>query len=205
MVNPALSRSGPNAPVASAASVIGTADSLRRNGQAAQAAAVLENALIGGTPTRPLLLSYAKALAAAGRTAQALNVIDQAIDPANPDWQALMVKATLLDESGNGAGARTLYSQTLKLAPDQPSLHANLGLSYAAAGALDRAEAELQRAAALPGAGPDVRQNLALIIGLRGRLREAEVLLAADLPPEQVAQNLSFIRRIRADGRLNKG
>jgi Flp pilus assembly protein TadD len=35
-----------------------------------------------------------------------------------------------------------------------------------------------------------VRQNLALVLGLRGRTAEAEQMLRQDLPPELVAQNL---------------
>ena len=180
------------------AEALAYADSLRRSGQAAQAAAVLENVLTGTRPTTPLLLGYARALAADGRTQQALNVIDQAIDPAAPDWQALMVKGTLLDASGNPAGARAQYQQALKIAPDSPALHANLGLSYLSTGELDNAEAELRRAAALPGASSAVRQNLALVLGLKKQFTESEALLSAELGSDLAAGNLTWIKRLVA-------
>ena len=61
---------------------------------------------------------------------------------------------------------------------------------------LDKAESELRLAVKLPGAGTRVRQNLALIVGLQGRFDESRQLFAADLPPEQVEANMSYIRAL---------
>jgi Flp pilus assembly protein TadD len=46
----------------------------------------------------------------------------------------------------------------------------------------------------MPGATSQIRQNLALVIGLQGRFDEAKAILAADLPPDQVEANLAYIR-----------
>ena len=172
------------------------AQALRANDQAEQASAVLENA-ISQYPNDPALqLAYAKALAAGGKLDQALNMVEQAIDPTTPDWNALLVKGAILDQDGQNDAARQAYGTALKIAPNQPSLHANLGLSYAMTNELDKAEKELRVAVSLPGATSQVRQNLALIIGLQGRFDEAQRLFSAELPPEKVASNMDYIRAL---------
>jgi Flp pilus assembly protein TadD len=167
---------------------------LRANGQAEQAVSVIEAGMPNATRDPGILLAYAKALSAVGRFDQALNVIDSAIDPAAPDWNALLVKGAILDQSGRNEEARLIYAQGLKLAPNEASLHANLGLSYAMTNDLDKAEAELRTASRLPGATSQIRQNLALVIGLQGRFAEAQSLLAADLPADQVTANMAYIK-----------
>lgn len=176
------------------ATIIYYAAALRANGQAEQAVAVLE----GGVTKHPndvdILINYAKALSAAGRFDQAFNVVDRAIDPASPNWNALLVKGAILDQQGRNAEARQIYGTALKIAPNQPSLHANLGLSYMMSNDLDKAEAELRIAVKLPGATSQVRQNLALIVGLQGRFEESRTMFAAELPAEQVEANMAYIR-----------
>jgi len=170
------------------------AATLRSNGQAEQAVAVLE-ITVGKYPNdSEVAVEYAKALSAAGRFDQALTVVDRAIDPTAPNWNALLVKGAILDQNGQNAEARQLYQTALKVAPDQPSIHANLGLSYAMTNDLDSAERELRLAVSLRGASSQVRQNLALVVGLQGRFDEAQRLFAAELPPPQVEANMAYIR-----------
>ena len=70
-------------------------------------------------------------------------------------------------------------------------------MSYAAAG--DRAQAEqlLRRAVAKPDATITERQNLALVIGLQGRIEEAERLIRADLPPDVASSNLAYLKSMQ--------
>jgi len=172
------------------------AAALRSNGQAEQAVAVLEVA-VAKLPRDPeIAVEYAKALSAAGRFDQALSVVDRAIDPTAPNWNALLVKGAILDQQGQNAEARKLYQTALKVAPDQPSIHANLGLSYAMTNDLSAAERELRLAVSLRGASTKVRQNLALVVGLQGRFDEAQRLFAAELPPPQVEANMAYIRAL---------
>jgi Flp pilus assembly protein TadD len=74
----------------------------------------------------------------------------------------------------------------------------NLGLSYALAKDLPNAETILRHAAAHPPVNPRVRQNLALVVGLQGRLAEAETIVRADLPPEEAAANVAYLRQMLA-------
>src|SRR5690606_22557764 len=170
------------------------AAALRAAGQNAQAVTVMET-LVGRYPgDASVSLAYAKALTADGRFEQALAVAENAANPVAPDWEVLSVRGAILDQMGEHALARQAYQQALLLAPGEAGLHANLGLSYAMTGGLDRAEAALRQAVALPGASSRVWQNLALVIGLQGRFTEAEQIYALHLPPDEVAATMTYIR-----------
>jgi len=104
----------------------------------------------------------------------------------------------VLDQLGRHAEAQRYYASALKIKPDDPSVLSNLGLSYALAKDLKNAEATLRRAVVYPGADPRVRQNLALVVGLQGRISEAETIARADLPSEQGAANVANLLQILA-------
>lgn len=174
--------------------IIYYAAALRAAGQPAQAVAVIQAGMADNPNDVDLRVNYAKALAAAGSYSQALNVIDDAIRPDAPDWNALLVKGAILDQMGNNTDARAAYNQALLIAPNEPSLEGNLGLSYAMTNDLVEAEQHLRKATGMPGATSKIRQNLALVIGLEGRFDEARTLLAAELPPDEVDSNMAYIR-----------
>lgn len=176
--------------------IIYYAAALRAADQPDQAVAVVESGMGYYKNDADLKVAYAKALSAAGRFEQALNVIEDAINPASPDWNALLVKGAILDQSGRNDEARATYTQALTFAPNQPSLEANIGLSYAMTNDLGQAEAHLRKAVAMPGAKSQIRQNLALVIGLQGRFDEARQIFAAELPADQVEANMAYIRAL---------
>ena len=176
--------------------IIYYAAALRSAGQAEQAIAVLEGGLDVHKTDVDIRVAYAKALSAGGRFEQALNVIESSTDPAAPDWNALSVKGAILDQTGRNREARAVYQQALLIAPNEASLYANLGLSYAMTSELTEAEAQLRRAVKMRGATSQIRQNLALVIGLQGGFDESRALFAAELPPDQVEANMSYIRAL---------
>jgi Flp pilus assembly protein TadD len=51
---------------------------------------------------------------------------------------------------------------------------------------------------AQPNAGPKVRQNLALVVGLRGNFAEAEKIATADLPENEATANVAYLRQMLA-------
>jgi Flp pilus assembly protein TadD len=179
------------------ATIIYYAAALRGAGQPEQAVSVLEAGLSAYKQDVELKVAYAKALAAAGRFDQALNVINDAIDPTTPDWNALLVKGAILDQSGQNDQARAVYQQAKLSAPNEASLEANIGLSYAMTNDLDQAEQHLRKAVTLHGANSQVRQNLAFVICLEGRFDECKAMFAKDLPPAQVEANMSYVRALR--------
>jgi len=178
------------------ATIIYYAAALRSAGQPEQAVSVVENGVALYKNDPDIEVAYAKALSASGRFDQALNVVDDAINPAQPNWNALLVKGAILDQSGRNDEARALYTQALLSAPNEASLEANMGLSFAMSNDLAQAEQHLRKAAAMQHATSKIRQNLALVIGLQGRFDEARKLFAAELPPEQVESNMSYVRAL---------
>jgi len=178
------------------ATIIYYASALRAAGQPAQAVSVIEAGMAIYPSDVDLSVNYAKALSTAGRYDQALTVITNAIQPDAPDWNALLVKGAILDQMGRNAEAQAVYNQAMLIAPNEPSLEANLGLSYAMTNNLTDAEAHLRKAVSMRGATSKIRQNLALVIGLEGRFDEARALFAAELNPDQVEANMAYIRAL---------
>jgi Flp pilus assembly protein TadD len=168
-------------------------------GERAQAVSVLEQASMRHPENKALLGAYGRALADVGKYAQALDVLSRAHSPDQPDWRILSAQGAVLDQMGRHDEAQRYYSSALKMAPDDPAVLSNLGLSYALAKDLPKAEATLRRAVAQPGADARVRQNLALVVGLQGRFAEAESIARADLPPDEAAANVAYLKQMMSD------
>jgi Flp pilus assembly protein TadD len=169
---------------------------LRASGQRAQAVAVFEQANIANPGNRPLLAGYGRALADNGDFKQAFDVLTRAHTPDNPDWRILSVQGTVLDQLGRHDEARNYYASALKIMPGEPSVLSNLGLSYVLSKDLPKAEEILRQAYASGKADARVRQNLGLVVGLQGRFAEAETIVKADLPADQAAANVAYLKEM---------
>ena len=175
---------------------IAYARALRAGGQRAQAVAVLQQTSILNPKSQAVLAEFGRALADAGRYQQALEVLSKAHTPDQPDWRLLNAQGAVLDQMGNFAEARSYYETALKIAPGEPAILSNLGLSYMLAKDLPRAETTLKRATARTDADPRVRQNLALVLGLQGKFEEAEKVASGDLPPDEARANVAYLREV---------
>ena len=175
---------------------------LRTTGQRSQAVAVLEQANIAHPGNKALLAAYGRALADNGNFQMAFDVLSRAHTPDNPDWRILSVQGTALDQLGRHDEARRYYASALKIVPDEPSVLSNLGLSYMLSKDLPKAEETLRQAYASTKADARVRQNLGLVVGLQGRFAEAESIVRADLPEEEAAANVAYLKQMlnRKDG-----
>lgn len=142
---------------------------LRALGQRAQALAVLEQASIRNPQQKQILAAYGRALSDVGRYEDALGVLGRAHSPDAPDWRILNAQGALLDQIGKPAEARGHYEAALKIAPGEPAVLSNLGLSYALSKDVAKAEATLLQAAASPKADDKVRANLAMVQALKAR------------------------------------
>jgi Flp pilus assembly protein TadD len=169
---------------------------LRANGQREQAVAVLEQATLANAGNKAVLAAYGRALADNGNFKLAFDVLSRAHTPDNPDWKLLSVQGTALDQMGRHDEARNYYSSALKIVPGEPSVLSNLGLSYMLSKQLPKAEEVLRQAYASQQADARVRQNLALVVGLQGRFSEAEGIAKADLPPDEAAANVAYLREM---------
>lgn len=172
------------------------AASLRAIGSHAKALSVLRKTA-ALNPKHPVIVGeYGKQLAASGKHAEAQAVLQRAMRLGKPDWRLYSAQATVLDAAGHHQRARQYYDAALELAPNQPVILNNLGMSYALAGDLGKAESTLRKAMAQRGAQPKVRQNLALVLGLQGRFEDAKKVASADLPPQTVAANMAYLRKM---------
>ncbi|MFN3609741.1 MAG: tetratricopeptide repeat protein [Hyphomonas sp.] len=106
-------------------------------------------------------------------------------------WAAL---GTAFDQLEMHRQAQTHYQRALTLEPGRMTTLTNYGLSLLLSGDLAGAEAQLRAAAALPGAGSRVTENLALVIGLQGRFDEMKQVSAQNAPDKVAEQNAALLR-----------
>src|SRR6476661_9225472 len=184
---------------------LGYGQALRANGQRAQAVAVLEQATIANPGNKALMAQYGRALSDNGNFQQAFDVLSKAHSPDNPDWRLLSVQGTALDQMGRHDEARSYYASALRIAPGDPGVLSNLGLSYMLSKDLPKAEEALRQAYASPRASTRVRQNLGLVVGLQGRFAEAETIVKADLPPDQAAANVAYLKEMLNRSDVRRG
>lgn len=177
---------------------------LRANGQREQAVAVLEQTNLTHPGNREVLAAYGRALAENGNFKLAFDVLSRAHTPANPDWRILSIQGAVLDQMGKPEEARRYYASALKIRPDDPSVLSNLGLSYVLTKELPQAESTLRRAQKLAPNDSRIRQNLGLALGLQGRFAEAEAAVQADLPPEEAAANVAYLKDMLSSGQAGK-
>ena len=123
-------------------------------------------------------------------------MLGRAHSPEDPDWRLLSAQGATLDQLGRYEESRQYYGSALKIAPDEPSVLSNLGLSYVLSKELPRAEQTLRRAYERGPTDPRVRANLALAVGLQGHVAEAEKIAKADLPAEEAAANVAQLKRM---------
>lgn len=163
-----------------------------------QATAVLQKAAIKHSSDLAVLAAYGKALADAGRLQEAAQVLERAQVPERPNWSVLSAQGSVADQMGNHLLAQQYYNEALKVAPGEPSVLSNLGLSHALNRQLPEAERVLRQASAHPRSDRRIRQNLALVLALQGKFAEAETALRQDLAPADAAANIASIRSMIA-------
>src|SRR5690348_17051667 len=169
---------------------------LRGTGERSQAVAVLEQASIANPGNKTLLAAYGRALADNGNFEMAFDVLSRAHSPDDPDWRILSAQGAVLDQLGRYEEARQYYASALKIAPEEPTVLSNLGLSYLLSKDLPKAEQNLRRAYGAANADPRVRMNLAVVVGLQGRTAEAEGILKTGVPAEEAAADAAYLKRL---------
>jgi Flp pilus assembly protein TadD len=177
---------------------INYARALRALTQYSQAAAVMQTAAVKAPKDFDVLGAYGKALADAGQLDQAKDVLSRSYTPERPNWDFMSVQGSVDDQLGDHGTAQQLYIDALKIAPGEPKVLSNLGLSYALTKQLPLAEQTLRQAAASPRADVRIRQNLALVLALEGKFAEAEKLGEQDMSADAAAANVEAIRSMIA-------
>ncbi len=174
------------------------ARALRALARYSEAVAVIQSAAIKAPTDFDVLGEYGKALADAGELAQAKDVLTRAYTPDAPRWDVMSVQGAVADRLGDHASAMQFYRDALKIAPGEPSVLTNMGLSLALAKQLPAAEQALKQAVASPKADARMRGDLALVLALEGKFSEAERVSLTDLSPDAARANVEAIRQMIA-------
>jgi Flp pilus assembly protein TadD len=157
------------------------------------------NGLLSKHPSDPKLLNiYGKELLQAGQAADAASLLERAAKTKNADWRTFSALGSACDQLGRHDEARRNYTQALAMSPGEVTVLNNLGMSYALQGDLPKAEETLREATKSPKGAQDarLRQNLALVVGLQGRIDDARKIASEDLPPEQVDANMAYLQHM---------
>jgi Flp pilus assembly protein TadD len=175
------------------------ARSMRALGKYEEAGAAADQLLVLQPSNLEALLESARDKIAANQGFYAVDLTQRAEALAPRDWRPVSLMAIALEQSNRESDALAAHQKALALAPDNPATLTNLGMYLAVHGDAARAEPLLRKAVAAPGASARERQNLALVLGLEGKFDEAERLARQDLPPDEVQNNLAYLRGA-ADG-----
>ena len=163
-----------------------------------EAVAVIQTAAIKAPKDFDVLGEYGKALADAGQLPQAKDVLSRAYTPDDPRWDVMSVQGVVADRLGDHAAAMQFYHDALKIAPGEPSVLTNMGLSLALAKRLPEAEEALSQAVASPKADARMRGDLALVLALEGKFSDAETVGQTDLSADAARANVAAIRQMIA-------
>jgi Flp pilus assembly protein TadD len=173
---------------------------LRALGRNAEAVTSAQRILVIDPDNREALLESAKGYLAAGQGFYAVGPLTRLKQMDAKDWRYPSLLGIAYEQVSRNEDAEASWRAALQLSPDNPAVLSNLAMHYAARGDAAQAESLLRRAALQPGASLQVRQNLALILGLQGKLSEAEKLQREDLPPELADANMAYLRSAAPGG-----
>jgi Flp pilus assembly protein TadD len=179
------------------AAAIRDARKIREGGNKARALGILEK-----TPDsdkdKALILERGLITLEMGQIDKAVDLLKQAHNPEAPDWRQHSALGAALSAKGDQQAAQAEFDSALKLSPNNPSILNNLALSYALDGKHAEAERILRNIAEQDDGKPQAKQNLALILGLRGNIEEARKVSESVLPPEKVKSNVAYLERLNA-------
>lgn len=173
---------------------VALAQALRALGRYDDAAETAGKVLMVQPDNIDALLESARAHIARGQGFYAIEPARRAAALAPRDWRPQSLLGVAYEQAQRDDEASTAHRQAVALGPNEAVPNANYAMHLASQGDLAGAEAQLRRAAVMPASSIQIRQNLALVIGLQGRIAEAEKLARQDLPPESVANNLAWLR-----------
>lgn len=174
------------------------ATALRALGRPADAVDAAQRVLSLHPNHAPALFEVARAHISLGHGFYAIKPLQLAAAGDPKDVRPWALLGIAYEQNEQPELAKAAYDQALRISPDDPAALSNYALFRATHGDAAGAETMLRRAAAQPGASATERQNLALVLGLQGKMGEAERLIRQDLPPEQADANLAYLRSLNS-------
>ncbi len=170
--------------------------SLRLLGHYPEALETVGRVLVIDPKNLDALLESARDDIGENRGFYAIEPLKQAIVLAPHDWRPLSLMGVAREQNQQPDDAHAAFNQALQLSPENPAVMSNLALWCATHGDHAQAETLLRRAVGLPRSSAQERQNLALLLGMEGRMTDAERLMREDLPPEIADNNLAYLRAV---------
>jgi Flp pilus assembly protein TadD len=176
------------------------AQALRELGRYDQAADIAQRVVMVQPNNYDAMLEIGRAHIARGQAFYGILALEQARTVRPDDWRPWSLLGAAYEQVRRADDARAAWAQALALSPENPDVLTNMAISAMTRGDNAAAEPLLRRAAAQPGASLKVRLNLAMALGLNGKMAEAEQILRRDLPPEQADSNLAWLSARNAAG-----
>ena len=168
-------------------------NALRALGRYSEAADTAHSVLLFAPDNVDVLIAAARAHIEGNDAFQAIYPLQHVIQLKPNDWLPHSLLGVAYDQVKRPDDAQTEWATALRMSPNNPAVLSNVAMSKVTAGDIAGAEPLLRTAAAQPGASIQVRQNLALVLGLEGKLADAEKLLRQDLPPDQADAALAWL------------
>jgi Flp pilus assembly protein TadD len=172
------------------------ARNLRFAGNPQQAIAVLNSGTMAQSHDALTLLELGKDYLAADQLNLAKPTLERARAAAPLNWEILSSLGVVYDYEGDYEQAQQQYDAALFLDPENPTVLNNKALSLAQQGRLDEAVKTMQIATDQPSASAQARQNLALLMALKGDAGAAERLARKDLPPAVAEANIEYYKSL---------
>ncbi len=170
------------------------AEALRQLGQHEQAATAAQQVLVTQPQNVDAMLELGRAHIARGQAFYGIAALEQAKALAPNDWRPLSLLGVAYQQVRRADDARAAWNEALRLSPDNAEVLNNAAMAQMTGGDPSGAESLLRRAVAQPGASLQMRLNLAMTLGLQGKIGEAEQIIRRDLPPEAAERNLEWLR-----------
>jgi Flp pilus assembly protein TadD len=172
------------------------ARNLRFAGNPQRAIAVLNSSAAAQSPDALTLLELGKDYLAADQLNLAKPTLERAKTSAPLNWEILSSLGVVYDYEGDYQMAQQQYDAALFLDPENPTVLNNKALSLAQQGRLEEAVTTMKLATDQPSASAQARQNLALLMALKGDAEAAERLARKDLPPAVAEANIEYYRSL---------
>ena len=166
----------------------------RAMGRYDDAAATAHTVLLFAPDNTDVLLAAARAHIEGGNGFYAIDLLKRLNGLKSNDWEAWSLLGVAYDQTKRPDDALAAWQTALKLSPNNPAVLTNMAMAHVAAGDFAGAEPMLRTAVAQKDVTFQERQDLALVLGLEGKMPEAEKLLRQDLPPEVAEANLAWLQ-----------
>ena len=170
------------------------AQAMRELGRHQEAAELAERVLLVQPENVEAMLEVGRGHIARGQAFYGIATLERARDARPQDWRAWSLLGTAYEQVRRSQDAQAAWAQALTLSPDNPDVLTNMAMSAMTRGDTAAAEPLLRRAAAQPEASLKVRLNLAMALGLSGKMDEAETIMRRNLPPDAADRNLAWLR-----------